>query len=365
MLSVETEIGDERIRFDAAERYPGAANDAGVAGRLVFSDDKAGRDAKDAVERVMREGGSAQIAEGVSALLDEIPVGLRGLVPETALPGKVEITAVDPKPVPMPGLPVLVQAGSAELGLVLGGVEPLPEWDMTAAGSAGGLEVFMSYRGDEDPREANMSWRWQLGEGSAMEQLLAAQIMLAAHRGEEIVLINPFDGNVLVRALMDKPAEAQERIEGIEAVCQVLGLVSEVEAWIEAPLDPPADPTEDDASVLRELLPRIRKPDERGGLESIDLVLTQPTLELADVFQLSICSAFRATLFGTERYFGMDWIYVPRARLRESSGEEQAGDKVTVVPEGDPNATKRRFYRPSEVDEAAAKSPGPPLPEAS
>jgi hypothetical protein len=47
-----------------------------------------------------------------------------------------------------------------------------------------GLELFMSLRGGEAGRERPMDCRWTLGEGNALEQLLAAEVMLAAHRGQ-------------------------------------------------------------------------------------------------------------------------------------------------------------------------------------
>ena len=62
VISVALMMGDHEVRFDASERYPGAIEDLGGHPRLAFSDDEDGKRARQTVDRLAREGGSARSA---------------------------------------------------------------------------------------------------------------------------------------------------------------------------------------------------------------------------------------------------------------------------------------------------------------
>ena len=159
LISVEVEVDGKSVTFHASERYPGAGRDAGLEGAFVFSDDEAGRKARDAVDHVLREGGDVEIASGMGAKLTKVPVGLRGLVPETPIEGKIEIQAGKPTHdfvARTAGIPILVRCAANEIGMVLQAGDPLEGWDRTALGSAGGLESSCHLEGMK--RRVSLEW---------------------------------------------------------------------------------------------------------------------------------------------------------------------------------------------------------------
>jgi hypothetical protein len=91
ILSMEATIAGRRIRFDASERYPGAAQDVGLGGALFFGADEEGARALAAFERISREGGIMEASSGVTADFGPVPLGLRGLrQTDGALRGKAQ-----------------------------------------------------------------------------------------------------------------------------------------------------------------------------------------------------------------------------------------------------------------------------------
>jgi hypothetical protein len=354
LASFEADFGGQRVRFDASERYPGGAHDAGLGGTLLFSDDEAGRRAREAVTKVIREGGSAEITTGIAADLGPVPVGLRGLVPEELVSGEFTISARKVKRPSAPtGLPILVRSGSAELGIVLGAVEPQEGWDVTAAGSAGGLDVFMSMSTRNREKKPHMSWRWRQGEGSALEQLLAAEVMVSAHRGDPIELITPSDGKTVVVATMDLREGLEEDLREIEDVRDFLEYAAEAEAWLGTTLVPPASPSEADAQILSWLVAQIRTPEHEGKLTRVEFVLSRPIADVEEPFQIAALQPLHAELFGKERYLGLQQIHIPEARFEGAEGTEGAGDTVVIVPADAEGRVTVRLYPPTVAPEEA------------
>jgi len=356
IASIEAVFAGTRVRFDASERYPGSAIDFGLQGTLLFSQDAEGRRAHEAVMRVIREGGTIDVSSGMSAKVDRVPVGLRGLLPEEEMTGSFQVVAEGAQRVVVPpSFPTLVKAGSAEIGVVLSYVDPMEGWDVTLAGSAGGLDLHMSLRGDEEARERQMEWRWKLGEGNALEQLLAAEVMLAAHQGQLVRLITPADGKVVAELALDRPDDHEEEVREIESIRDFLDYAAEAEAWLGTPLVPPANPTESDARVLSWLVAQIRTREREGSLTRLEFSLAQPLADVEQPFQIAATQPFRAPLFGEERYLGMQMIQVPRARFDGITGNEQAGDTVAIVPADAEVIVTTRFFAPTDAPEAAAK----------
>ncbi len=352
IASVEANFGGVRVRFDAAERYPGGATDFGLRGTLAFSEDDEGRRARDAVMRVVNEGGTIEVSSGMSAKLAALPVGFRGLLPDDEMTGRFQFSAVgEPQPVPLPSFPILVRAGAAEIGAVLNYIEPIEGWNVTLAGSAGGLELFMSFRGEGRDGERQMDWRWTLGDGSALEQLLAAEVMLATYRGDTVTLITPADGKVVAELAMARPDGRDDEFDEIEGIRDFLGYAADVEAWLGVPLYPPARPTEADASILSWLVAQIRTPEREGTLTRLEVVLSRPAADFGQLFQIAVGHPLRASLFGEDRYLGMQQIHVPRARFDGIAGAEQPGDTVAIVPADSEVVVTTRFYSPTVAPE--------------
>jgi hypothetical protein len=322
IVSLEAVLGEIRVRFDGSERYPGGAVDAQLGWTLAFSDDADGQQAFEAVQRVTREGGSVELTSGVSTTVGRVPVGLRGLMPEDEVAGTVRITAHG-QPQPSRTFPVLVRAGDAELGMVLSDVDPEEGWDVALAGSAGGLQLFMSLRSDEETRDRRMDWRWRLGEGTALEQLLAAEVMRAAHNGAAVQLVTPEDSKVVAELTMNRGPGENEELADIASINSFLQYAAEAEAWLGTPMRPPAQPTDTDARVLSWLVSQIRNPKRDGTFSRMEFTLTTPTARHPQPFQMAAMRAMRGPLFDEEHYLGTEVIHVRQARfehiLRPSS----------------------------------------------
>jgi hypothetical protein len=324
---------------------------------LAFSNDARGRQAYETVQRVIAEGGSVELSSGISANFGQVPVGLRGLLPDEEVTGTFVISA-DSRPgqAHTPTFPMLVRAGSAELGLVMSYVEPLEGWDIGLAGGAGGLQLLMSLRRSGDVRDHKMNFRWRLGEGTALEQLLAAEVMLAAYQGADVKLVTPGDGHVVAVMAMDERVDEEERSE-ITSIHEFLSYAAEAEAWLGIALNPPAQPTEVDARVLSWLVSQIRTPRREGTLTRLEFVLARPLAGLEEPFQIMAPRAMRGPLFGQERYLGTEVIHVPRARFDAPTGREQTGDTIAVVPDDGDDTVTIEFRSPTAWPEEASKPP--------
>ena len=346
LASFEADFGDLHVRFDASERYPGAASHAGLGGTFAFSHDAAGQRAREAVMRVIAGGGRAEISSGMTADFGPVPLGFRGLVPAEPITGEFHITSTGTKrPTPPRRLPVLVRAGSAELGMVLSPIDAQPGWDRTAAGSAGGLDIFMSFRGAQGTGESRMDWRWNRGQGNALEQLLAAEVMLAAHK-DPVELVSPVDGTVMARGTTDPREGSNDELGALENARSFLEYAVQAEGWLGVPLTPPVRPSENDAQILAWLVAQIRRPEREGSLKRLQFVLSRAVEDIEAPFQALLLQPLSAELFGDDRYLGLQQIHVPEARFDGVNGTEQPGDTVAIVPVDPEAKVAIRLYSP-------------------
>lgn len=187
-LSVMTQEGDREVRFDAREKFPGALEQLGLEGAFVFTDDEAGRRARDALAQANPDSGTISIESGIGFRMTKVPVGMRGVMTDEPVFGTVTLTpetsSDEPSP-PPPSLVGIIAAGEHELGMAFAPAdEAVADWDMTLGGAAGGLEIFHSMRGEPEALEHTLDWRHTFGEGSALEQLLGCRVMIAVLKGE-------------------------------------------------------------------------------------------------------------------------------------------------------------------------------------
>ena len=356
VVSVTVVVNGQEIRADGSPRYPGALQDAGAVPQFAFADDEAGRQAREIVERLRRQGGRATIASGLGARLPSIPVGLRGLMPEEGLWGAAEVIASDtPVHVEPPEFrqPVIVRAGDTELGMVLSFGEAPDDWLGSVQGSAGGLELFYLQRGEPEAFESRLDWRFTLGQGVAVEQLLATRIMRAAMRGALIEVVDPHDGRVLMDGTAGDIDTSPDWEEQLGARETFLAYVSELEAWLGRHLEPPARPSEDDARALSAIIPMIRQPEALITWTHVAMAPGAPKPEGDGPFQFAVLQPLHARLFGEEIYLGMEFLHFPEGRVVAE------GDDLAVVPVGETGEGTLRLSHPDEVPpEAAGAGPG-------
>jgi len=157
-LSVTLVIAGQEVRVDASTRYGGALGDLGAVLQLAFSDDDAGRQALETIQRLAREGGRETISAGLGTVMPTVPDGLRGLMPDEGLWGAAEVIAEGPPEPALPELrqPVVVRAAGIELGMVFAPAEPPADWLGTLHAAAGGVELFFSLRGRR--RTSSRGW---------------------------------------------------------------------------------------------------------------------------------------------------------------------------------------------------------------
>lgn len=354
IISLEAEFGSKQVRFDGSERYPGAAVDAGLAGRLIFSDDEQGRRARKAIDTAAESGEPVTITSGLESSFERVPVGLRGLLPEGPTAGTFEIypaEALEPGDRPAAEtMSLLVRSGGAELGIVLTPLDPPVGQTGLLVGSVGGLELQLNFHGQPGDGEIEMGWRWTPGEGSALEQLLAARLMLAAHRLQPVELFDPGLDRVVVSAVMDELDDQDQRVAEIEKEIAYLGFVAEVEAWIGKPLYPPSVPSDADAKVLGELIGRIRNPTVEGTWKRLELTMTNPPEHKR--FVVAVVRPIYAPLFGQTHYVGGELVAIPEAQLESEHVNASVGDTVAIVPGAD-DSVSVIFESPLDAPEAA------------
>ncbi len=354
ILSMEATIAGHRIRFDGSERYPGAAADAGLGGTLFFDTDEEGTQALAAFERISREGGTMEASSGITADFGRVPLGLRGLMPEGRVTGSFQITA-STEPLASPQIPVLLRAGDTELGLVLGAGDATDGWDFTLAGSAGGLDVTLPMRKRDDTVDMTLRWHWRLGEGDAIEQLLAAQIVLAAYRSSDIDMLATTEDRVVAVASMHLPDDAEHHIADLESICRYLEYAAEAQAWLGTPIQPAARPTDSDLATLNQLIGRIRHPEADGTWDRVEVTLSTPPPFGGGPFAALLRQPIYGDLFGHRQYLGREAVDLPEARIRPFTGSEAPGDRVTIIPAGATNQVRVMFASPTTVPEPPSR----------
>jgi hypothetical protein len=352
-LSVTLVVAGQEVRFDASERYAGALDDLGGRLHLAFSDDEDGRRARETVERLEREGGTAKVSAGLGATMPAIPVGLQGLVPENGLWGEalLEIGSSAPASAPVEPQPVLVRAGGVELGVVLTQTDGPDGWEGTLGGGAGGVELFFSVRKVDGTIESRLDWRYTRGVGSGLEQLLACQVMAAGLDGQTVELLRP-DGAPLASGTFERPDKPEEWRRELAQLETFLGYVAELEAWLGQGLDPPSAPTEEDARTLGSIVPLIRKPENPITWRRVELAPGAVRPASDGPFQFAVLQPLFARLFGQEVYVGMEMLHFPEGRI------EGDGDELAVVPIGEEGIGTSRLHHPDEAPSDAAAPPG-------
>jgi hypothetical protein len=350
-ISITLLTGAQEIRIDGTERYPGAIQDLGGGPQLAFSDDEDGQRAREAIERLLAQGGTEKLGSGLGTVMPAIPVGLQGLMPETGLWGAVEVqaeSAAHEQPPHMP--PVLVSAGDAQVGVTLAPVDTADGWDVTLGGGVGGLEIFQSSRIADGTVKSQLDWRYTRGVGSGLDQLLACQVMLAALQTEKVDLRWP-EGGIAVQAAMHPPGDSEEWQEELDSLRTFLGYVAELEAWLGHDLHPPAHPSAEDTQILGDIIPRIREHEAPLTWQRIEL--DPGAVEPAEdgPFQFALMRPLSARIFGSEVYLGIELLHFPEGCL------ERDGETLAIVPIGEAGAGTARLYHPDEAPADAAEPP--------
>lgn len=349
VASAEMDMDGTKVRFDAMERYTGAAENSGMGLNLNFAEDDDGIRAREAVDRVVREGGQVEISKGVTGEFFGTPAGLRGLAPEGPVSGTFRIGALESVERPRrPGL--LLRCGEYRIAMTPDELDSKADPEIAWRGGCGGLSLVVRRKVSNDEISYPTDLNWKAGQGSASSQLASAKLFGETLRGFELE-ITTIDESLVLAKLSSTANPVAATLEAFDETLDFLGLCAEVEAWLGFLLEPPANPTVHDASVLARLITRIRATGN-GKFGTIKSILTKPLPEMDDVFQIAVTSAYRDELFGQERYLGMEFIHIDRARLVDATGSEGPGDEITIGPADDATSIFE-FYPPSQVPEDA------------
>ncbi len=351
-ISVTRQEGEQEVRFDAREKFPGALGQLGLAGTFVFTDDEAGEKAREALQKAQRTGRDVSIGSGIGIKMANVPVGLRGLMPDEPVFGEISLISMrtESQPTDLTIVGVLV-AGSHELGMSFAPLEPpVTGWDITLAGAAGGLEIFHSMRqGPAEALEHNLDWRHTFGEGSAIEQLLACRILRAALEGKPVRLLSPRHRDQ-IWLLAPLEGDFADDIEDLESREQLLEAASELELWTGDPLEVPPRPSDEEIRELFEVVGRIRSPEIDGKWEKVDLVAEN---DLPDKpFEVRVLEAREATIFAVDLFVGIEVIDLPLAEATPK------GDEVRLRPIQGHEEMTAVLYPPSVYPAEVARPPG-------
>jgi hypothetical protein len=299
--------------------------------------------------------GPVEIEGGTGVLWPEVPVGLRGLLPEQPLWGGATLFPheVEEIPPPDPVLLALIIAGSTELAVrFVQAEEPLPGWDGTMIGSTGGLELTQSARMDDGKITLDqLGWRHNLGVGTATEQYLSAKLLLAALEGEEVVIqIGGDEGEVGRASLaLDDESSDQEGIADLRTHVSFLEYACEVQAWLGVPLFPPARPSKEDIEELGRALGMIRQPQAMGTWTDIQLTTATdyPAADAGEA-EVVIFQPAWAKFFGVEQYIGMEALHFDSVTIHRDG-------QNTVLRPGKNNTVATELVHPEKMSVEAAR----------
>lgn len=351
-LSVSTQDGNEEVRFDAREKFPGALSQLGLQGFFVFTDDDAGQRAREALSDARRTGRSVSIESGIGIRMINVPVGLKGVMPDEPVFGEISLLATGGGPAPTSPLSIvgIIVAGEYEIGIAFTSLdEPVEGWDLTLGGAAGGLEIFHSMRRGLELSDHKLDWRHTFGEGSALEQLLACRVLRAALEGEPVRMVSP---GTREQSWLLAPLQG-DFTEDIRDLChreQLLKAVVELEAWVGEPIIVPARPTDDELTALSKALGRIRSPEADGSWKEVNVVLANeiPT----DPMEALVLEPREVTIFGSRLFLGIEEIRLPLARAASTS------DGARLTPVEGHEAVVARLHQPALFPAEAARASG-------
>lgn len=351
-LSILTQEGGEEVRFDAREKFPGALAQLGLKGGFVFTDDETGRRAREALIKAQRTGRSVSIESGIGIQMANVPVGLRGVIPDEPVFGAISFIKTDAAAplTPPPRFVGTIVAGEHEIGMAFAPTdEPVTGWKMTLGGAAGGLEILHSIRGELNASEHKLDWRHKFGEGSALEQLLSGRVLRAALEGEAVQMLKPGTREQMW-LLAPLEGDYDEDIRDLRVREQLLDLAAELEAWVGQPLIVPARPTDEDITVLSEALGRVRSPKIEGAWTHVNVVLDREIPD--DPVQVRVLEPCETTVFGSEVFLGIEQIDLPPATATPST------DGVKLIPVEGHEAMTALLHPPTLYPAEAARAPG-------
>lgn len=352
-LSVMTQEGDREVRFDAREKFPGALEQLGLEGAFVFTDDEAGRRAREALAQANPDSGTISIESGIGFRMTKVPVGMRGVMTDEPVFGTVTLTpetsSDEPSP-PPPSLVGIIAAGEHELGMAFAPAdEAVAGWDMTLGGAAGGLEIFHSMRGEPEALEHTLDWRHTFGEGSALEQLLGCRVMIAVLKGEAVRLLQP-GTREQIWLLAPVVETYDEDVRDLRARERLLALAAELEAWVGEPLVVPARPTDEDIKALSQALGRIRSPEVKGSWHHVRVIPDRPLP--TDPVEVRVLDVRETQLFGAAVFLGVEEIHLA---LATSTATE---DGVDLRPVEGHEQVVALLHRPAALPAEAARPLG-------
>ena len=335
IVSLDLEVEKTRIRLNASERYPGAAAERGPRGALVFDNEAAAKRAREELDRIGREGGTAELGPGTRVRMDRVPDGLSELLPEEMSAESVEVTALPGRPGPRPrSVPILVAAGEIEAVVDFSAVDPPTGWNRAIQGGFGGLDITMLIRqrkGQRERYESRMDWEHKMGVGPTMEQLASLELVATMYAGAAVQLYSQ-DKQALLTEATGAEQSAGPDMEGVEARLELLRALAEVEAWTGEQLEPPPNWRQEDAQAVYAALGVVREPF-REDIEGIRVELTyRPEAmpdEPAELHQFAVVQELAINLFGQEIPLGKQMIHLPKGRITEI---DESDLTAVVVP---------------------------------
>jgi hypothetical protein len=355
IASVILSMEGQEVRYDLSERYPGAITDLGGGPRLVLRNDDEGARAREILRAAADAAGPIEINSGTGIVWPEVPVGLRGLVPEEPIWGPVTLSPQDVEQTATePGMLALLIADKTQLGVRFTQTdEALTGWDGTMIGATGGLELTQSIRVSGRKLAAvHTDWRHTLGVGTATEQYLSAQLLLSALDGHEIVMQLGDHSTGIGRGILSLEDHDfdEEAITDLRTHVSFLAYVCEVQAWLGLPLFPPARPTADDVAELSRALGFIRQPHATGTWTEITLATDTGDPDSVRG-EIAILQPVRVLFFGGEYYLGMEMLQIQSAVI------DREGEKIVLRP-GDSNTLTTELLHPDEAPPSAARLEG-------
>jgi hypothetical protein len=321
-------------RIDVQPRTADALARHGPAGRLVFSDDDAGRRALQEFAQLREQGGRLELDEGVAFTMDRVPPGLTDLVEDlgSPRPGKVIVEHSGP------GIwPVTLRARNddgetAELPLALRPA-PGPRADGHAilTDCFGGLKVTLDLVPGQSP-PGNLNWSYSNDQSPAAQQLTALRFLQTIHRRATIEVL----ANEQPAPLAHMRTDLGELDSWLGQMLEVFEALVRIEQINDLVFDIPGEFDERQGRVILELGRMLRDGGAEVTWTDFRLVIRPEGLsQLLAGGPLRVTEEVYANLLGHEVHIGKREVQFEHYKVASTEAVSPSPDadlQVTFVP---------------------------------
>jgi hypothetical protein len=337
-MRVEMQREEVIAHADAVPRHAEAIERYGPKGRVIFADTDAGKEARERLGQVMKEGGELLLEEGAASLtFDQLPPLFKEFVGRP-MEGRMRFQVEEPAvPPPWPArVEVESDRGDAAMDFDLGpSAEPPEGWDVALQDTRGGLTLTVLFRWDHETNKGEMrvNWSYTMDLSPARDQLAAVRLLNALH-GRGTFRLNDRSET---RPTVDITMEGKRPDELLKALQAVFADITTIEEWTGAELPIPAEGISRQEVVdLARVAQTIRDRGHSVNFEAFTAnVLPSALPEIEEGREIMIGHTLDAEVLGQVVHLGQTKMKLPRtkiASIHALADDAKSRCKIRVVP---------------------------------